>query len=71
MTIQEYSLAVDGPLFRRQRLLLLRLAESARHKRSMPADALDAELLEGLVNLTDSIADQAIDRYGIDGRLRR
>ena len=70
MTVQEYSLAIDGPLFRRQRQLLLKLAESARHNRSVRADALDADLLEGLVNLTDAIADQALDRYSIDCRLR-
>lgn len=61
----DYSLMIDGPLFRRQRELLIALADSARNGRAMPVGSEDAALLEGLVELTDAIADQAYDQ-GID-----
>lgn len=69
ITGQDYALIIDGALFRRQRQYLLQLAEDARHQHSLSVNDLDAELLEGLVNLTDAIADQALDRHGIDCRL--
>ena len=63
-----YTLTLDGPLFRKQREFLLRLSEGVRAKEAtppqLPADA--EEVLEGLISLTDQIADQAHDRYGID-----
>jgi len=64
---QQYVLGrIDGPTFRRQRQLLLRLAALAREGNAhKPSDA-DQELLDGLVNLTDVIADQAHDNHGID-----
>ena len=57
---------INGPLFRNQRLLLLKIADLAQKKQPYIAAAGDDDLLEGLVNLTDDIADQAHDEYGID-----
>jgi hypothetical protein len=56
---------IDGPQFRRQRELLLRLAAHARSGEAYMATAAEHELLEGLINLTDKIADEAYDRHGI------
>jgi hypothetical protein len=64
--LPEYRLSLCGGLFRRQRALLSRLATSARKN----GDPGDAELLDGLVQLTDAIADQAHDAHGIDCLLR-
>ena len=66
MNEQSYRLSIDGPLFRRQRELLIRLAEAARSGRPSELGPEQAVLLEGLVDLTDAVADQAHDRYGID-----
>jgi hypothetical protein len=54
-----YDLKIGGPEFQAQRSFLLRL-------RAVVPSPEDAELLEGLINLTDAIADQAADRYGVD-----
>ena len=56
---QIYTLRIDGPLLRKQRMALLdvsrlRLSEDAH------------EALEGVTALLDEIGDQAHDRYGID-----
>ncbi len=62
-----YALRIDGPLLRNQRRLLGRLFEAAS---SDARDSLDAhddrDLLMGIVELLDEIADQAHDRHGID-----
>lgn len=63
--LNDYSLTIDGPLFRKQRELLIALADSARGGRTMPMGSEQSALLEGLVELTDAIADQAYDQ-GID-----
>ena len=63
---QSYRFTIDGPLFRSQRRLLLRLAELVRHGLSYAPASGDVKLLEGLLNLTDEIADQAHDRFGVD-----
>ena len=60
------DLNLDGPLFRTQRELLLRLADLARRKQPYEPVPGDEAMLEGLVDLTDPLADQAHDRYGID-----
>ena len=62
---REYFLELDGPLFRRQRQALVRLRDCNQQS------AEDRELIEGLINLTDAIADQAHDRHGIDCLLDR
>ncbi|HVX09967.1 MAG TPA: hypothetical protein VHC22_02080 [Pirellulales bacterium] len=62
---KDFDLLIDGPLFRRQRELLIAVADSARNRRDAHLGADEASLLEGLVELTDAIADQAHDR-GID-----
>ena len=66
---RSYDLAIDGPVLRAQRDLLLRLAEALHQDRRPQLDPADEELLEGMVNLTDAIAHQAADRHGIDGLL--
>jgi hypothetical protein len=63
---QSYILDIDGPLFCQQRELLGRIANLiGRQHRYNPLPG-DADLLSGLVELTDAIADQAHDRFGID-----
>jgi len=57
---------INGPLFRNQRLLLLKIADLAQKKQPYLPAAGDDDLLDGLVNLTDDIADQAHDQHGID-----
>jgi hypothetical protein len=64
--MKPYTLDVDGPLFRAQRELLLRITDHAQRKQPYVPTPGDEELLEGLIGLTDSIADQARDRYGIE-----
>jgi hypothetical protein len=63
---KRYELRLDGKLFRAQRELLLRIADLARRKRPYEPAPGDDRLLEGLLGLTDSIADEAHDRYGIE-----
>ena len=58
--IRPYELAIDGPLFRKQREWLLHITD--RLKR----DGESIEEAEGLTNLLDEIADQAHDRHGLD-----
>ena len=63
---RSYDLIIGGPELRTQRGLLLRLREALhRGKRPQLAPG-DVDQLEGLINLTDAIADQAADHYGID-----
>ena len=57
---------INGPLFRNQRLLLMKIADLAQKKQPYEPAPGDEDLLEGLVNLTDDIADQAHDQHGID-----
>jgi len=61
-----YEFSLDGGLFRAQRELLLRIADLARRKLPYEPAPGDDEVLEGLLGLTDEIADQAHDRHGID-----
>jgi hypothetical protein len=64
--LKPYALRLDGPLFRSQRELLLKIADLARRKQPYNFAPGDEALLEGLVGMTDAIADQAHDRHGID-----
>ena len=61
-----YNLELDGPLFRAQRELLLRLHHAAGQGEPITLRPSERELLEGLLGLTDAIADQAADCHGID-----
>jgi len=61
-----YRLQIDGPAFRTQRELLLKLRELISADIPYSASPHDQGRLEGLVELTDELADQAHDRYGID-----
>ena len=64
--IPRYALIIDGPQFRAQRQLLLNLLQWAQQPTRLPPDSNHEDLLEGLINLTDEIADQAHDHYGVD-----
>ncbi len=64
--MKHYTLNLDGPAFRAQRELLLKIADLVRRKQSYTPAPGDEGLLEGLLNLTDAVADQAHDRHGID-----
>ena len=61
-----YDLRIDGPLLRAQRERLLELANGLQRGIPIQAAPDDKHLIDGLINLTDEIADQAADRYGID-----
>jgi hypothetical protein len=61
-----YRLNIDGAQLRRQRELLFLLMQAADESRTFELGPEQFEMLEGLVNLTDGIADQAHDKYGID-----
>ena len=64
--MKHYTLNLDGPAFRAQRELLLRIADLAQCKQPYEPAPGDEALLEGLLNLTDAVADQAHDKYGIE-----
>jgi hypothetical protein len=68
MTMNElnYALKINGKLFRTQRELLLKITDLAGKKQPYVPVPGDAEVLDGLMNLCDAIADQAHDRHGID-----
>ena len=66
MNGRSYLLSIEGPLFREQRELLIALADDARNGRPCRLDSEQIELLEGLIGLTDSLADQAHDRHDIN-----
>ena len=61
-----YTLEIDGPRLRLQRELLQRLFDTACRQEPIFLGSEETGLLEGLLNLTDTLADQAADRYGID-----
>ena len=61
-----YLLSIEGHLFRKQRDLLIGLADDARNGLACRLNSEQIELPEGLIGLTDSLADQAHDRHGID-----
>ena len=62
----KYTLNIDGKLFRSQRALLMKIADLVRQKRPYSPMPGEEVLLEGLLELTDAIADQAHDQHGID-----
>jgi hypothetical protein len=64
-----FDLAIDGALLQAQRRRLMELMDALQRGKRMQLDLYDQNLLEGLINLTDEIADQAADRYGIDSLL--
>jgi hypothetical protein len=66
MNGHNYLLSINGPLFRRQRELLLALADDLKNGRPCRLGPEQIELLDGLIGLTDSLADQAHDRHDID-----
>jgi hypothetical protein len=62
----KYTLNIDGKLFRSQRELLMKIADLARQKRPYSPTPGEEALLEGLLELTDELADQAHNQHGID-----
>ena len=62
----KYTLNIDGKLFRSQRELLMKIADLARQKRPYSPARGDEVLFEGLLEMTDAIADRAHDLHGID-----
>ena len=64
--VKHYALHIDGPLFRAQRQLLTKITDLAQRRQPYAPAPCDEGLLEGLVELTDSIADQAHDQHGVD-----
>jgi len=64
--MRRYDLNLDGPAFRAQRKLLMKIADLVHRNRPYEPAPGDERLLEGLLGLTDAIADQAHDRHGID-----
>lgn len=66
----DFKLRLDGPVFRRQREMLQRMLWQLWNKGSCEVQPDAEPLIAGLVNLTDAIADQAIDGFGIDCEIR-
>ena len=64
--IPRYALRIDGPQFRAQRQLPLKLMPCVQRQTRLVSDPDHENLLNGLINLTDEIADQAHDTYGVD-----
>ena len=63
---KQYVFRLDGQLFRDQRQLLLKIADLVRRKQPYEPTGGDEALLEGLIAMSDEIADQAHDQHGID-----
>lgn len=61
---------IDGPLFRLQRELMLRLQLAAEQHEPFSFKIEDQALLTGLNNLLDTTADQLHDVYGVDCLIR-
>jgi len=59
MTAESVIKGIDAEEFKKQRQCLMDLMES-----DLPDEQLD--LIEGLINLTDHIADVAHDEFGMD-----
>ena len=66
MVLQSYELNLDGPLLRRQRLMLLAREAELRDTARLSAEPGELDAVLGLIELTDELADQAHDKYGID-----
>jgi len=64
--LEQYPLHIDGQAFRAQRELLMKITDLAQRKQPYVPAPGDEGLLEGLVELTDAVADQAHDQHGID-----
>lgn len=54
---------IDGDLFREQRKFLLRQRDLLE---KWNASDYDLQLLAGIINLTDHIADELHDKHGVD-----
>lgn len=64
--LRSYDLAIDGPALRAQRQRLLELADALHWGKQVRLRPADTELIDGLINLTDEVADQAAERHSID-----
>ena len=61
-TADEVVAGINGELFKKQRLLLFELSDEAHES----GDLEKHNLLEGLIGLTDCIADAAHDYHDVD-----
>jgi hypothetical protein len=57
MDTQSYRLAIDGPLLRRQRLLLVAREADLCDTERLSANSGELAAIRGLIELTDAIAD--------------
>ena len=64
--VPRYALRIDGPQLRAQRQLLLDLMQCVKRQTALAGDPNNEHLLDGLINLTDELADQAHDNFGVD-----
>lgn len=62
MTVDQLFEGIDGPMFKKQRQALSRVIDTEGYR----PDEEDLEVLEGLRNFMDSVADVANDEYGKD-----
>lgn len=66
VTTCSYDLVIDGAQLQAQRKRLLEIASTIGREATICVRPEDVALLDGLIDLTDEIADQAVDRHGID-----
>lgn len=65
-TADELILQIDESLFRKQRQLLDDISSAAAIPIDVRLSPVQVELLEGLQNLLDNLADVAHDQFGAD-----
>ncbi len=69
--LKQYPLRIDHATFRRQRQLLLKITDLAQRHQPYTPMLGDEALLNGLLELTDAIADQARNQHSRSSRRRR
>jgi len=68
---EQYPLRIDHATFRRQRQLLLKITDLAQRHQPYTPRLGDEALLNGLLELTDAIADHARNQHPRSGRRRQ
>ena len=61
--MRAYFFSLDEAEFKKQRRFLVKLASGEQRGLLSPEDQ---DAVDGLLNLTDAIADQAMDEHGLD-----